>query len=115
MLSSTDPTVVGIALAELLQTVRYATQDIPTPTLVSCYLSSTHEPRWSNMRYQTQSLWTRTRKASGCLQIHIQVPEIGQPTISTESEGPIQPLDVCRFLHFYVRDHAAYQLLQLND
>lgn len=63
MLSSDDPVVSQIARAELLQTVRHASQSNPTSALVSNYLSSQPDERLNNIRYRTQSLWTCARKA----------------------------------------------------
>ena len=64
MLSSSDPMVAAITNAELLQTVRHVAQSNLTPTLVSSFLSSGQDPRLSEIRYRTQSVWTRTRKAT---------------------------------------------------
>ena len=62
MLSSSDPTVINIANAEVNQTVRLASRSNPTPALKSKYLSSLPDDRLINLRYNIQSLWTRDHK-----------------------------------------------------
>ena len=115
MLSSDDPVVSQIARAELLQTVRYASQSNPTPALVSNYLSSQPDDRLNNIRYRVQSLWTRTRKASKCIGITFTFTESGKPTISSPDSSPVQASKACNFLHFHIQDFYSQQLLSLPD
>ncbi len=55
MLSSSDPTVMNIANAEVNQTVRLASRSNPTPVLKSKYLSSLPNDRLTNLLYNIQS------------------------------------------------------------
>lgn len=71
LLSSNDPTVAHIARAELLQTVRHASQAKPTAALVSNYLSSAEDRRLENIRYRLSSVWTRARNATRRLGLKI--------------------------------------------
>ena len=61
ILSSPDPVVAAIARAELHQTVRHAAKSLPTPALVSNYLSALPDDRLEHITYRIQSLWTRAR------------------------------------------------------
>ena len=88
MLSSTDPTIAGIARAELLQTVQHAAQSLPTPALVANYLSAAPDDRLNNIRYRVQSLWTRTRKAARNFKVSFQMNDLTAPTIASGDAGP---------------------------
>ena len=101
ILNSQDPTVAAVAKYELRQTVRFATQSDPNPSLVSCFLSNTPDRRLDTIRSRTGSLWTKTRQATKSIKITITVPDI----------GPV----VCRFLHNVERDQAAQHLRDLRD
>jgi hypothetical protein len=116
MLNSDDPTVSTVAKYELRQTVRFATQSDPNPSLVSSFLSNTPDRRLDTIRSRTGSLWTRTRQATKSIQVTITVPGIGPPSLSApDYPDPVAPKDVCRFLHNVERDQAAQHLRDLRD
>jgi hypothetical protein len=111
MLNTEDPTVATVAKYELRQTVRFATQSDPNPSLVSSFLSNTPDRRLDTIRSRTGSLWTRTRQATKSIQVSITVPDIGPPSLSApDYPDPVAPKDVCRFLHNVERDQAAQHL-----
>ena len=82
MLSSSDPSMSTVAKRELRQTVRFAAQADPTPSLVSCFHSNTPDRRLETIRYRTGSLWTRTRRSTKHLNVSFNVPDSGVPSIS---------------------------------
>jgi hypothetical protein len=100
MLNFEDPTVATVSKYELRQTVRFATQSDPNPSLVSSFLSNTPDRRLDTIRSRTGSLWTRTRQATKSIKVSITVPDIGPPSLSAaDYPDPVAPKDVCRFLH----------------
>ena len=116
MLNSDDPTVSTVAKYELRQTVRFATQSDPNPSLVSSFLSNTPDRRLDTIRSRTGSLWTQTRQATKSIQVTITVPDIGPPSLSApDYPDPVAPKDVCRFLHNVERNQAAQHLRDLRD
>ena len=116
MLNSDDPTVSTVAKYELRQSVRFATQSDPNPSLVSSFLSNTPDRRLDTIRSRTGSLWTRTRQATKSIKVTITVPDIGPPSLSApDYPDPVAPKDVCRFLHNVERDQAAQHLRDLRD
>ena len=116
MLNSDDPTVSTVAKYELRQTVRFATQSDPNPSLVSSFLSNIPDRRLDTIRSHTGSLWTRTRQATKSIKVTITVPDIGHPSLSApDYPDPVAPKDVCRFLHNVERDQAAQHLRDLRD
>ena len=116
MLSSSDPTVAAIAKRELRQTVRFAAQSDPTPSLVSNYLSNASDQRLESIRSRTGSLWTRTRRATRQLPVTINVPDNAPPSLTApDYDNPVNAKDSCRFLHNLCRDNAAKLLLDLRD
>jgi hypothetical protein len=116
ILNSQDPTVAAVAKYELRQTVRFATQSDPNPSLISCFLSNTPDRRLDTIRSRTGSLWTKTRQATKSVKTTITVPDIGPPTLSApDYPDPVASKDVCRFLHNVERDQAAQRLRDLRD
>ncbi len=115
MLSSSDPTVINIANAEVNQTVRLASQSNPTPALKSKYLSSLPDDRLTNLRYNIQSLWTRVRKSTRNLGVEIRFNDKGLPILSTDTTGSVLAKEASRFLHFHIQDRFASTLLALPD
>ena len=116
MLSSSDPTVSTVAKRELRETVRFAAQADPTPSLVSCFLSNTPDRRLETIRHRTGSLWTRTRRSTKQLNISIHVPDSDVPTISApDYADAVSAKDSCRFLHNLCRESAAQKLIDLRD
>lgn len=117
ILGSTDPTVAAIARCELQQSVRFATQSNPTPSLMSAFLSNCQtDRRLANLQYRRGTLWTRTREATKRLQVSIEIPTCGSPALSTDDYvDPIQPKDACRFLHNLAREKEATTLRELRD
>ena len=115
MLSSNDPVVSQIARAELLQTVRHASQSNPTPALVSNYLSSHPDDRLNSIRYRVNSLWTHTRKASKYIGITFMFNDSWKPSISSSDSSPVKATKACIFLHYQVQDFYSQQLLALPD
>ena len=115
ILSSPDPVVAAIARAELHQTVRHAAKSLPTPALVSNYLSALPDDRLEHITYRIQSLWTRARKAARRMKIQFTVPDNNPPAISTNDSGPIPARDACRFLHHTVQSQYAEQLQAKPD
>ena len=100
MLNSQYPTVAAVAKYELRQTVRFATQSDPNPSLVSCFLSNTPDRRLNTIRSRTGSLWTRTHQAMKSIKVSITVPDIGPPSLSApDYPDPVASKDVCHFLH----------------
>ena len=115
MLSSSDPTVINIANAEVNQTVRLASRSNPTPALKSKYLSSLPDDRLINLRYNIQSLWTRVRKSTRNLGVEIKFNDNGLPILCTETTGFVLAKTASRFLHFHVQDRFASTLLSFPD
>ena len=111
MLASSDPAVAAVAKRELRQTVRFAAQSEPTPSLVSSFLSNVQDRRLKNSQSRTGSLWTRTCRATKHLEITIHVPDNGPPSIT----APIPAKDACRFMHNLSRDNAAKKLVDMRD
>ena len=115
MLSSDDPVVANIARGELFQTVRHASQSNLTPALTSNYLSSLPDDRLQNIRYRTQSLWTRTQKSTKNLGIFFKIHDSSPPTISTQESKTVLPTKACRFLHYQAQMSHAQDLTDLPD
>ena len=117
MLSSKDPFVASIAKAELLQSVRYAAHDDPSPALINAFLSGSTNGNFhhTRIRYRHQSLWTRCRKACRNLGISFAVPSNEAPSISFCDSGPIKAKSCCNFLHHVVQNLAAEKLIDLPD
>jgi hypothetical protein len=116
MLASSDPTISTVAKSELRQTVRFAAQSDPTPSLISNFLSNAPDRRLESIRSCTGSLWTHTRNATKTIRITINVPDVGPPSISTqEYADEVAPKDVCRFLHNLEREHSSKSLRDLRD
>jgi hypothetical protein len=116
MLASQDPTVSAIAKSELRQTVRFAAQSNPTPSLISNFLSNAPDRRLESIRSRTGSLWTHTRNATRTIKITINVPDTGPPSISaTDYADEVASKDVCRFLHNLERENSAKSLRDLRD
>ena len=116
MLASSDPAVAAIAKRELRQTVRFAAQSEPTPSLISNFLSNAQDRRLETIRSRTGSLWTRTRKATKHLEVTIHVPDNGPPSITAPNyDDPIPAKDACRFMHNVARDNAAKKLIDMRD
>ena len=116
MLSSSNPTVAAIAKRELRQTVCFAAQSDPTPSLVSNYLSNASDQRLESVRSRTASLWTRTRRATKQLPVTIHVPDNAPPSLTVpDYDDPVNAKDSCRFLHNLCRHNAAKLLLDLRD
>ena len=115
MLSSSDPTVINIAKAEVNQTVQLFSWSNPTPALKSKYLSSLPDDRLINLRYNIQSSWTRVRKSTRNLGVEIKFNDNDLPILSTETTGSVLAKEASRFLHFHVQDRLASTLLALPD
>ena len=116
MLSSADPTVAAITKRELRQTVRFAAQLEPTPSLVSNFLSNASDPRLESVRSRTGSLWKRTRRATKQLPVTIHVPDNAPPSLTApDYNDPVTAKDSCHFQHNLCRDNAAKLLLDLRD
>ena len=115
MLSSNDPVVTNIACGELFQTVHHASQSNPTPALTSNYLSSLPDDLLKNIRYHTQSLWTRTRKSTNNLGILFNIHDSSPPTISSQDSNSVPSTKACRFLHYQTQMSYAHDLLELPD
>ena len=115
LLSSNDPTVAHIARAELLQTVRHASQANPTAALVSNYLSSAEDRRLENIRYRVSSVWTRARNATRRLGLKINFSATEAPTIEDENVLPVPAVQACRFLHAHVQLSHSAELTALPD
>ena len=116
MLASQDSTVSPIAKRELRQTVRFAAQADPTASLISNFLSNAPDRQLETIRSRTGSLWTRTRQATKTIQVTINVPDNGSPSLSAPNYADdVAPKDVCRFLHNVEREHAAQNLREHRD
>jgi hypothetical protein len=116
MLASQDPTVSSVAKRELRQTVRFAAQADPTPSLVSNFVSNTPDRNLETICSRTGSLWTRTRQATKTIKVTINVPDNGSPSLSAPNYADeVAPKDVRRFLHNVEREHAAHNLQELRD
>ena len=116
MLSSNDPVVSTIATRELRQSVRFAAQADPTPSLCAAFLSNTPDRRLDTIRSRTGSLWTRTRRATKAIPTTFHLHDTAPPSISTRDYAePVLAKDVCRFLHNVNRDSEAKALSELRD
>ena len=116
MLASSDPAVAAVAKRELCQTVRFAAQSEPTPSLVLSFLSNVQDRRLETIRSRTGSLCTRTRRATKHLEITIHVPDNNPPSITAPNyDDPIPAKDACRFMHNLSRDNAAKKLVEMRD
>ena len=116
MLSSNDPVVSTIATRELRQSVRFAAQADPTPSLCAAFLSNTPDRRLDTIRSRTGSLWTRTRRATKAVPVIFHLHDTAPPRISTcDYAEPVLAKDVCRFLHNVTRDSEAKTLCDLRD
>ena len=122
MLSSSYPTVINIANAEVNQPVRLASRSNPTPALNSKYLSSLPNDCLTNLRHNIQSLCTRVRKSTRNLGVEIRFNDKGllilippvlfllkKPVISFISTFKIVLLPP--YLLFLVKEKWAVRLL----
>ncbi|CAB4023934.1 Hypothetical predicted protein [Paramuricea clavata] len=116
MLASSDPTIATMAKSELRQTVRFAAQSHPTPSLISNFLSNAPDRRLDSIRSCTGSLWSHTRNATKTVSITMNVPDVGPPSISSpDYADEVAAKDVCRFLHNLERENSAKALCDLRD
>lgn len=117
MLSSSDIFVSHIAKAELLQSVRFAAQDNPSPSLIYEFLSGSTCGNFhpNKIRYRKQSIWTRARSSCRRQKVSFSVPDNGAPSIASLDRGPILAKSCCSFLHHLVQSHAAEKLTSLPD
>ena len=84
ILSSQDPAVSAMARHELRYIVQRSTQSVPTPELISTYLSSLPDRHTEHLYYTYSSLWSRVREAFRRLRVVFHYSDANEVTISAD-------------------------------